>query len=81
VVIRLSSIDDPTLLPDEPLITTATLAGSSVGPLVATDERERAARLAHLQQAEADFEPLTFDAAPPTTCLDQIARPKSYVPL
>jgi len=30
---------------------------------VARDERERAARQAHLQQAEADFEPLPFDAA------------------
>ena len=39
-----------------------TLAELSVGPLVATTEAERAARLAHLQQAEADFEPLPFDA-------------------
>lgn len=62
-VIRLSQIDDPALLPDEPLVTTVTLAELSVGPLVATDERERAARQAHLQQAEADFEPLAFDAA------------------
>jgi hypothetical protein len=29
---------------------------------VAVDETERAARLAHLQQAEADFDPLPFDA-------------------
>jgi predicted nucleic acid-binding protein len=35
----------------------------SVGPLVATSERERAARQAVLQQAEADFDPLPFDAA------------------
>lgn len=27
------------------------------------DEHERAARQAHLQQAEADFDPLPFDAA------------------
>jgi tRNA(fMet)-specific endonuclease VapC len=33
-----------------------------VGALVARDEGERAARLAHVQQAEADFDPLTFDA-------------------
>jgi len=33
-----------------------------VGPLVAATEAERAARQAHLQQAEADFEPLPFDA-------------------
>jgi len=35
----------------------------SVGPLVARSDEERAARQAHLQQAEADFEPLPFDAA------------------
>ena len=29
---------------------------------MADTEAERAARLAHLQQAEADFEPLAFDA-------------------
>ena len=40
-----------------------TLAELSVGPLVARDERERAARQAHLQQAEAAFDPLPFDAA------------------
>ena len=40
-----------------------TLAELSVGPLVAEDEQERAARQAHLQQAEADFDPLPFDAA------------------
>jgi hypothetical protein len=49
-------------LPDEPLITSITLAELSVGPLVANDEHERAARQACLQQAEADFEPLPFDA-------------------
>ena len=50
------------MLPEEPLITAVTLAELSVGPLVAGDERERAARQAHLQQAEADFDPLPFDA-------------------
>jgi len=62
-VIRLAAIRDPTGLPGEPLITAVTLAELSVGPLVATDERERSARQAHLQQAEADFEPVPFDAA------------------
>jgi predicted nucleic acid-binding protein len=62
-VIQLSQIRDPRLLPAEPLITTVTLAELSVGPLVAADERERSVRQAHLQQAEADFEPLPFDAA------------------
>jgi predicted nucleic acid-binding protein len=45
------------------MITTITLAELSVGPLVATSDEERAARQAHLQQAEADFDPLPFDAA------------------
>ncbi|HXW79179.1 MAG TPA: type II toxin-antitoxin system VapC family toxin [Acidimicrobiales bacterium] len=49
-------------LPDEPIITTITLAELSVGPLVATGRKERAARQAVLQQVEADFEPLAFDA-------------------
>jgi tRNA(fMet)-specific endonuclease VapC len=63
VVIRLREIRDPAMLPEEPLISTVTLAELSVGPLVAADEQERAARQAHLQQAEADFDPLPFDAA------------------
>ena len=62
-VIRLGRFTDATVLPNEPLITAVTLAELSVGPLVAHDERERAARQAHLQQAEADFYPLPFDAA------------------
>ena len=49
-------------LPAEPLITAITLAELSVGPLVASSDGERAARQAHVQQAEADFEPLPFDA-------------------
>jgi len=61
-VILLSRLRDPDALPDVPWISTITLAELSVGPLVATDDRERAARLAHLQQAEADFDPLPFDA-------------------
>src|SRR5262249_57820432 len=35
----------------------------SVGRLVAATDAERAARQAHVQQAEADFDPLPFDAA------------------
>jgi predicted nucleic acid-binding protein len=61
-VILLPRIEDPALLPAEPLITAITLAELSVGPLVATTDEERAARQAHLQQAEADFEPLPFEA-------------------
>lgn len=61
-VILLPRIQDAAHLPAEPLITAVTLAELSVGPLVASTEQERAARQAHLQQAEADFEPLPFDA-------------------
>jgi predicted nucleic acid-binding protein len=49
-------------LPAVPLITSVTLAELSVGPLVATDGTERAVRQARLQQVEADFDPLPFDA-------------------
>lgn len=62
-VILLPRFHDATSFPTEPLITAVTLAELSVGPLVADDEHERAARQAHLQQAEADFDPLPFDAA------------------
>ena len=50
-------------LPGEPVITAITLAELSVGPLVAPDETERAARQARLQEVEAAFVPLAFDAA------------------
>jgi len=62
-LILLPLLQDATALPAEPLISTITLAELSVGPLVARSETERAARQAHLQQAEADFDPLPFDAA------------------
>jgi tRNA(fMet)-specific endonuclease VapC len=62
-VIMLSRITDPAALPVEPLITAVTLAELTVGPLVASTEAERAARQAHVQQTEADFDPLPFDAA------------------
>lgn len=60
-VIMLPRLTDGTPLPAEPLITAVTLAELSVGPLVASTDTERAARQAHLQQAEADFDPLPFD--------------------
>lgn len=62
-VILLSRIADPECLPKYPAITTITLAELSVGPHVTTNDIERAARQAHLQQAESDFEPIPFDAA------------------
>lgn len=61
-LILLSRLRDPSALPGRPLISSITLAELSVGPLVARTDSERAARLAHLQQAEADFDPLPFDA-------------------
>lgn len=61
-VIMLPRVTDATLLPAEPLITAVTLAELSVGPLIASTDEERAARQAHMQQAEADFDPLPFDA-------------------
>jgi len=61
-VILLQRLTDASALPAEPLITAVTLAELAVGPLVAENENEVAARQAHLQQAEADFTPLPFDA-------------------
>ena len=62
-LILLPRLRSPADLPAEPLISTVTLAELTVGPLVAASEEERVARQAHLQQAEADFDPLPFDAA------------------
>ncbi len=61
-VILLGRVDDPSQLPDDSVVSAITLAELSVGPLVATSDAERAARQAHLQQAESDFEVVPFDA-------------------
>lgn len=58
----LPRLENAAHLPAEPLITAVTLAELTVGPLVASTDDERAARQAHVQQAEADFDPLPFDA-------------------
>jgi tRNA(fMet)-specific endonuclease VapC len=63
VVLALPVITDPGVLPQIALISAVTLAELSVGPLVASDDLERARRLATVQQAEADFDPIPFDAA------------------
>lgn len=60
ILLERLSIED---LPAEPVITTVTLAELSVGPLVTEDVGERASRQARLQEAEAAFEPLPFDAS------------------
>lgn len=62
-LILLSRLHDPSALPIHPLISAVTLAELTVGPLVASTDDERIARQAHLQQAEADFDPIPFDAA------------------
>ncbi|MFZ0215077.1 MAG: type II toxin-antitoxin system VapC family toxin [Candidatus Dormiibacterota bacterium] len=61
-VVQLARVRDASALPVEPMISAITLAELSVGPLVAATEQEREARLAHLQQAEPDFDALPFDA-------------------
>lgn len=61
-LLLLGRLEDASILPAEPLITAVTLAELAVGPLVTDDEEKRARRQIHLQQAEADFEPLPFDA-------------------
>jgi tRNA(fMet)-specific endonuclease VapC len=62
-VLALSRLPNASSLPEVALISAVTLAELSVGPLVAADDAERARRLAQVQQAEADFDPLPFDAA------------------
>ncbi len=57
---RITALD---ALPEAAFITAVTLAELSAGPLVATTDEDRVARQAHLQAAEADFDPLPFDTA------------------
>lgn len=60
-VLRLHELDEEDL-PVDAAISTITLAELSLGPLVAVDDDERAARLAQLQRADVDYgEPLPFD--------------------
>jgi tRNA(fMet)-specific endonuclease VapC len=61
-LILMPRLADREALPDEPMISTVTLAELSVGPLIARSEGERAERQAMLQQAESDFQPIPFDA-------------------
>lgn len=60
--IVLGRLDDPELLPREPLITAVTLGELTLGPILAMTDDDRARRQAHLQEAEADFDPIPFDA-------------------
>jgi len=62
-LLLLSRLRDPSALPELPLISTITLAEVAAGAQIAADPIERARRAAQAQQAEADFEPIPFDAA------------------
>ena len=54
---------DPAQLPVEAVITAVTLAELSLAPLATDDPQERAIRQLRLQDAEANFDPLPFDAS------------------
>jgi predicted nucleic acid-binding protein len=57
--------DDPAVtgaLPQEVAVCAITLAELAAGPHLATSSAERARRQARLQQLEATFEPIPFDA-------------------
>lgn len=62
-ILLLPRIADASALPEIPLLSAITLAELSVGPLVTDDDAERVRRTAQVQQAEADFDPIPFDAA------------------
>ncbi len=59
-VILLGRLKDPSDLPQDSVVSAVTLAELSVGPHLARTATERAARQAHLQQAESDFETVPF---------------------
>ena len=62
VVIVLEQVP-PELLPEEPAISSVTLAELAAGPHATSDEDERARRQDRLERIEALMEPLPFDAA------------------
>lgn len=62
-VILLGRLSDASALPSASMVSAITLAELSVGPQVASTALERAARQAHLQQAESDFDVVPFGAA------------------
>jgi predicted nucleic acid-binding protein len=58
--------DDPSVqraLPEEIAVSTITLAELAAGPILASTVTEQSTRQARLQQTEATFEPIPFDAA------------------
>lgn len=54
---------DASDLPEAPVISAVSLAELSVGPLATSDLAQRAIRQVRLQEVEAMFDPLPFDAA------------------
>ncbi len=62
-VLALPRLADGLALPEVSMICSVTLAELALGPLLAADDVQRARRQAQVQQAEADFDPLPFDAA------------------
>ena len=71
-VILLPRLGDARQLPGEAAISAVTLAELSAGPLVTRTDPDRAARQAHVQQAEADFDAIPFDA-PAARAFGQVA--------
>jgi predicted nucleic acid-binding protein len=63
VVIDWDSPSVQAALPDEITVSAITLAELAAGPILAATITERSIRQARLQQTEATFEPLAFDAA------------------
>lgn len=63
VVIDWTDPDVAAALPDEAAICAITLAELAAGPHLAPASDERARRQARLQQVEATFDPVAFDAA------------------
>ncbi len=58
--------DDPSVqeaLPEEIAVSAITLAELAAGPILASTVTEQSVRQARLQQTEATFEPIPFDAA------------------
>jgi hypothetical protein len=58
--------DDPSVqraLPEEIAVSAITLAELAAGPILASTVTEQSIRQARLQQTEATFEPVPFDAA------------------
>jgi predicted nucleic acid-binding protein len=58
--------DDPSVqsaLPEEIAVSAITLAELAAGPILASTVTEQSIRQARLQQTEATFEPIPFDAA------------------